>query len=576
MRRRRRRSGTALALVLGAIGFVAGWLGAGGSAPDWAEPAIAALLASAPAGAQELESPPRPAQVTRGEARLLFVGDILPLEDRDYLTRMCALIAGADLAVGNLECSLSTHGRPTPLKLDARGALLPNEFLFRAPPSQAQRLAAAGVDAVTLANNHAMDFGGEALLETLGALDVAGLAHAGAGPDLRAARQPAIVEVGGLTVALLAYCSERTLPGTDHFAATERTAGVVFACAGEGAAPTPECRTLLRADIRAARAAADFVVVSFHWGDETVDEPTPLARALGRHAVNCGADLVIGHHPHVLQGIELYRGRPIAYSLGNFAFATRWPSNRLSAALEVRVSGGRWRALAVLPVLLDARTGDPAPARGEDARRIVDRMTRLCADLGTPCTPVDEGDGPALAIANSEPPPGERALLRSEERCFRVEAQETLPGMSTVHLLAWDVAQGARVARPRQVTVATGLAAEVLAIFREIYLDPAQFPIDDLVGYDDRTVTGGTGRSQHAFGRAIDLNRAQNPMLRDGEALVHPDEPPYEPGQWRPGEDPYSIAPDGPVVRAFKARGWRWGGDFASCRDYQHFDKPGD
>lgn len=88
-----------------------------------------------------------------------------------------------------------------------------------------------------------------------------------------------------------------------------------------------------------------------------------------------------------------------------------------------------------------------------------------------------------------------------------------------------------------------------------------------------RTVTGGRGLSRHALGRAIDLNRPENPMVCGAEKLVHPDEPPYVPKSYRPGEDPYSIPGDSIVVHAFKRRGWRWGGDFTTCVDHQHFDK---
>ena len=140
-------------------------------------------------------------------------------------------------------------------------------------------------------------------------------------------------------------------------------------------------------------------------------------------------------------------------------------------------------------------------------------------------------------------------------------------------ILAWDVGGDEKSAKAREIVVASKLAAEVQQIFKEIYLDEERFPIHDLVGYNYRTIAGGQGLSRHALGRAIDINRAENPMIKGGKKIVHPDEPPYVPGEWRPGEDPYSIAPEGAVVRIFKAHGWRWGGDWTSCKDYQHFDK---
>jgi hypothetical protein len=147
--------------------------------------------------------------------------------------------------------------------------------------------------------------------------------------------------------------------------------------------------------------------------------------------------------------------------------------------------------------------------------------------------------------------------------------------MAVVSFLAWEFEDSERVARERRVAVAREVAEEVQAIFREIYEHEERFPIAEVIGYDYRTVAGSEDRlSFHAAGRAIDLNRRQNPMIEDGRRIVHPDEPPYEPGEWRPGDDPYSITPGGSVVQAFTSRGWRWGGNWTSMKDYQHFDKP--
>ncbi len=553
-----------------AIGlFLAGWvIGGEMGAPRWLYRVLGSRLPDEPLPAEAQLAPTGPA--APGEARIVFVGDVLPLEDRDYFAAVHPLIAAADLAVANLECPLSTHGRRASLKLDGNGRALPNEYLFIGPPKQARALAEAGFDAVTLANNHTMDYGGEALLETLAVLDEAGLRHAGAGPDERSARAPAILEAAGQTVAVLAYVSDRTLPGTDGFAATERTAGTVFVSGSHGQ-PTRHTRQMLRNDIRDARQRADFVVASFHWGTETQPQPDALPRALARYAIDCGADLVVGHHPHVLQGIELYGGRPIVYSLGNFVFRAPWPGNRLSAAMQLRTRGGSWREIVLHPVTIDAR-GVPRAASESDLPEIIGRIRRLSEQLGTDCEVLQS---PPRVVVRNPAPPQRHELLVSERRQFTIEPHPEIDGMATVNFLAWELSDGEKHPAPRSVVVARELADEVLAIFREIYLDPERFPIAEVIGYDHRTVTGGSGLSRHALGRAIDINRAQNPMIRGGEKLVHPDEPPYEPGEWRPGEDPHSITPGGSVVRAFKRRGWRWGGDWRVSKDYQHFDRPG-
>ncbi len=509
-----------------------------------------------------------------GEARILFVGDVLPLQDRDYLTYASELISSADFAIGNLECPLSTHGTKTPLKLDERGRLMCNEFIFRAPPSQAKRMADAGFDAMTLANNHIMDYGGEALLETLRVLDEAGLVHTGAGPDIRAAREPMVFVVEGQTVAVLAYVSTATLPGTKHFRATHKDAGTVFVDGSRGE-PTKHTRRMLRNDVRAAAKQSDFVIIAFHWGSEVTDEPDPLPQRLAHLCIEAGADMVIGHHPHKLQGVDTYNGKPIVYSLGNFVFPTKWKSNHFSAALELRLRNGRWRKLVFHPVKLRFRAGDPVPAQGADLHRIVRRATRLTKRLGTEYVCEDVDGSSRIIISNPSLPASRTALLKEEHEHFFFGAHPEISGMSTVHFLAWDIRNGEKTAIQRSVVVRRALAPEVLEIFKDIYLSPERFPIHDLVGYNYRTVAGGSGLSNHALGRAIDINREENPMIQGGEKFVHPDEPPYEPGEWRPGEDPYSIPPDGSVVKAFKSRGWRWGGDWYSCKDYQHFDKPG-
>ena len=510
-----------------------------------------------------------------GEASIILVGDILPLEDREYLTHVRNLISSADYAIGNLECPLSTHGRPSPLKFDERGRLMHNEFIFRAPPSQAERLAAAGFDAMTLANNHIMDYGGEALLETLKVLDEAGIAYTGAGPNETAARTPIVFTAGGQTISVLAYVSTATLPATEHFAATDQLSGTVFVDGSAEGEPTEPTRRMLQNDVRAAKREADFLIVSFHWGTEVMDEPDPLPRRLARLCIDAGADMIVGHHPHKLQGVEIYEGRPIVYSLGNFVFPTVWESNHFSAALEVRIRDGRWRKLVFHPVKLRFRAGDPAPAQGADLQRIVNRLTRLIRQFGTECVYEQDGGRPRVVIHNTAPEEPRAALLMEEREHFFFEPHPEISGMSTVHVLTWDISGGERTTRKHTVVMKTELAPEVLEIFEEIYLSPERFPVHELIGYDDRTVAGGSGLSNHALGRAIDINRAQNPMIKDGRKIVHPDEPPYEPGEWRPGEDPYSIPPDGIVVEAFKSRGWRWGGDWHSCRDYQHFDRPG-
>jgi poly-gamma-glutamate synthesis protein (capsule biosynthesis protein) len=235
-----------------------------------------------------------------------FVGDILLASRVGTLAAahgMDHLLAGVspvlradDLTVGNLECVVATCGTPAE-----------KQYTFRAQPSLLPGLRRNGIDAVSLANNHTLDYGREALLQTIQHVDAAGLHSAGAGRNLAAAARPAVIDVPGARVALLA--ASRVYPSPD-WAAGAKTPGML-----SGYAPA----RLLEA-IRQARGEADLVFVYLHWGVERAVMAHATQKQLARLCIDAGADVVVGTHPHVLQGFEYYRGKLIAYSLGNFVF----------------------------------------------------------------------------------------------------------------------------------------------------------------------------------------------------------------------------------------------------------------
>lgn len=202
----------------------------------------------------------------------------------------------ADVRFVNLESPLADRGRET--------CSPHHKMVFVGPPSGADALARLGVDVVSTANNHAWDYGPSALVETLAHLDRVGIAHAGTGETLAAAKAPAVVERHGVKLAFVAMTDIwnqgplRAHPGRHHVV----EAGVDSA------------RELVRL---AKQTGADVVVVSYHGGSEYVDVPLEGTKRVLRAAIDEGAHLVLAHHPHVVQGIELYRGRPVLYSLGN-------------------------------------------------------------------------------------------------------------------------------------------------------------------------------------------------------------------------------------------------------------------
>jgi poly-gamma-glutamate synthesis protein (capsule biosynthesis protein) len=292
----------------------------------------------------------------------------------DYpFARIASSLRRADLTVGNLEGPLTNAAIPTSGKRpqDVRAGL---QFIFRAPPACADGLARAGFDIVTVANNHAADYREAGLDDTLQALAARGIAAVGAGRDLSAARAPAVLYRRGRRVAFLAYSD--VIPPLA--AATAERAGI-----SPSRQPGVPFERLAARDIARARRRADFVIVLVHWGVERSGRPTPEQRRIGRAMVDAGACAVIGHHPHVLQGIERRGNGIIAYSLGNFVHVAG-AATMDSAVLTLTLAPGRPPGCDVTPVVI--RQGQPQPARGEAARRILEHLAALSRALGTGMT----------------------------------------------------------------------------------------------------------------------------------------------------------------------------------------------
>jgi hypothetical protein len=221
--------------------------------------------------------------------QMLATGDGFPFtHTADYLRSF-------DLTIGNLECVVSTIGSPIPGK----------QFTFEANPVGFERLQNSGFDIVSVANNHSGDYGEQALMDMLDHLPRYGMTPLGGGADLAVAHSPVIKTVNTTTVGFLAYCEI----GPNTFAATATTPGHAWL--------DP---TLMRADIAALRSRVDFIIVFTHWGIEYQTLPDVDQQSMARIAIDAGADLVVGAHPHVRQPAVLYRGKPIIYSLGNFVF----------------------------------------------------------------------------------------------------------------------------------------------------------------------------------------------------------------------------------------------------------------
>lgn len=258
--------------------------------------------------------------------RLLMVGDlVLDEPDADSLFDASReLLRGGDVVIGHVETPHTDRGVEMAADVPAPAS----------DPKNLEALGPAGFHVATLAGNHVADRGPEGIEDTIAGLARQGIASCGAGPNLAAARAPAIVERAGAWVAVLSY---NTVGPKESWAGPHR-AGCAYVrvlthyeleMASPGGPPSvytfaePVSLEAMQADVEEARAKADVVVVAFHKG--IVHTPAVLAmyeRPISRAAVEAGADIVIGHHAHILRGIELYKGRPIFHGLGNFVTVT--------------------------------------------------------------------------------------------------------------------------------------------------------------------------------------------------------------------------------------------------------------
>jgi poly-gamma-glutamate synthesis protein (capsule biosynthesis protein) len=327
---------------------------------DGADEALAAQLGDVvPELAERLALPPPDPIILRA------TGDILPV--RCTYERLAALgdyrlafeelgpwLAEADLTVGSLDAAISDAGVPF-------GCV--ETFSLMGPAAAADGLAVAGFDVITVATNHVKDCGqsacgDQAFFDTLANLRSIGVAPVGGGADLAEARAPAVLEVQGVRFAFLGY---------DEIAP--------YYHAGPGVAGTaPLIEAHLREDSAAAAALADVVVVLPQWGVEYTADPTLQQQALARAAVEAGADLVIGNHPHWVQAAGLIDEAFVAYALGNFLFDQDWSiETQQGVVLEAAFHGARLKGVEYYPIrILDEYR--PVFAEPAEAQQILDRI----------------------------------------------------------------------------------------------------------------------------------------------------------------------------------------------------------
>lgn len=309
--------------------------------------------------------------------KLLFAGDVmlgrlvnqvLKDEGPEYpWGDALPIFRNADLRICNLECVISDRGVPW--------SATPKAFHFRTDAKNVQSLSAAGINAVSLANNHSLDFEYEALFDTINILDEAGIRHAGAGRDIAEASRPALFQAGGLTVGFIAFTDNE--PGWE---ATERVPGVFYVPVR---ADDPRAQRLFSL-VEETKQKADVVIVSAHWGPNWGYRPVPDHISFGHALVESGADIVFGHSCHLFQGIELYKGRPILFSTGDFVddyAVDEIERNDESFLFVVETRGSALSRLRLHPSVISDMQARLAPSGR--AEKIAAKMQTLCAGFKT-------------------------------------------------------------------------------------------------------------------------------------------------------------------------------------------------
>ncbi|MEV5691798.1 CapA family protein [Micromonospora globbae] len=341
--------------------------------------ALAATLAVAacdaartpPAGAPTRSAPAASPSHSAG-ITLAFAGDVhfagrtadLLRDPATAFGSISSALSAADLTMVNLETAVTTRGTPEP-----------KEFHFRAPASAYDAVKAAGVDVVSIANNHALDYGLTGLTDTMDAARNAGMPFVGAGADAAAAYRPWITEIRGTRIAVLGFSQVSEL--WEEWKATDTRAGIAMT------------RDLPRAvaAVRAARRQASVVVVYVHWGTEGEACPPDEARAFATEMAEASATIVVGTHAHLLLGDGWLGNTFVQYGLGNFLWWRDDAYSNDTGVLRVTLDGSRVSKTELLPATISRRAGQPELAGGADAARIRREYAGLHACTGLATSP---------------------------------------------------------------------------------------------------------------------------------------------------------------------------------------------
>ena len=340
-----------------------------GACSGGAAPAVGASTAVPQTGSPAVSSPATPGPTAASEITLAFAGDV-HFQERtlDLLSSpdtafgpVSDIFTSADVSMVNLETAVTDRGTPEP-----------KTFHFRAPTSAYQAIKAAGIDVVTVANNHALDYGRLGLADTLTSAEAANMPMVGAGADAAAAYAPWITTVKGVKIAFLGFSEIQEL--APSWVAKDNRAGIAMAYDEASTARAV-------AAVRAARARSDVVVVYMHWGEEYNQCAIAAQKTLAKKLSDAGATMVVGTHAHVLLG-DGWLGRTfVAYGLSNFLWWYNDAGSNDTGVLRVTLTGSKITKTEFVPAYISRTTGQPIPSAGAEAVRISAKFEAL-----RPCT----------------------------------------------------------------------------------------------------------------------------------------------------------------------------------------------
>ena len=284
------------------------------------------------------------------------------------LGKVSATLSQADLTLVNLECALTSS--------TSEWSGEPKSFHFGAPPEAVHSLLQAGIDGVSLANNHILDYGVEGLLETIALLKRNEIEFAGAGVNLNEASKPILFKRHGIQFGMFSYCDHQ-----EDFAARENRPGIAFLSLQN----EEKALEQIRKDVFQMKTAeVDWPILSLHWGPNLAWQPSKHFKSFAHAVIDSGFKILFGHSAHVFHGVEIYKGCPIFYSTGDFVddyYVEPDFKNDHQLFFELEIKGRRLHRIILHPIFI--QECQAIPANREQSEYIVKQMTRLCKEMGT-------------------------------------------------------------------------------------------------------------------------------------------------------------------------------------------------